>query len=97
MFKPTPKTNMATEKTYIGNGRQKEGSAYITITLDLNALANCPFSSHEDKVTVRAILARKAKPNGHGTHTLYVPATVDQELAAQNALMDQQEIESLRS
>lgn len=93
MFKPTTTTTMANEKTYIGNGRQKEGSAYIIIELDMNALLNCAREERDGRATVKAVLAKKMKPNGHGTHMLYVLPTADQEMAAQNALMDRQEEE----
>lgn len=99
MFKPTNQT-MATEKTYIGNGRQKEGSAYLVLSLSVSNLEEM-LAEHRAKgggSYVKAIVAKRINKGKFGeTHSVYLPVEKDDADVRYNALADQQELESLLS
>lgn len=68
-------------KTYIGKGRQREGSAYVVMHLNIEGKK------------VKCILARMQRPDAYGnTHTVYIP---EEEPSGSerynNRLLDEQE------
>ncbi|HRH68826.1 MAG TPA: hypothetical protein PLB89_04895 [Flavobacteriales bacterium] len=84
------------DKTYIGTGWQKDGSYYITIELDVNALLALAKVNKHGKSIVRATLAKRLKPSVLGTHTIYVQPErdlEDKEQAEHGRIADLQEIE----
>jgi hypothetical protein len=88
---------MATEKAYIGNGRQKQGSEYITLNIDVDellaALHNRTSEAPNGKFYLKAIVAKRRTTDMYGrTHTLYLPATEDRGEQEANRLIDEQEI-----
>ncbi|MDQ3100754.1 MAG: hypothetical protein M3R08_05160 [Bacteroidota bacterium] len=95
-----PKT-MATEKAYIGNGRQKQGSEYITISLDVDqllALMNSRTTvAPNGKYHLNAVIAKRRSPDQFGrTHTIYLPEVHDHSETENNRLVDHQEMEHHR-
>lgn len=91
---PSTPNKMTTEKQYIGNGRQKNGSEYITLSICLEDLMMAEPIERNGKHYLRAIVARRRGHDTYGrTHTVYVPEQVDQQELANQRLMDQQEIE----
>ncbi len=91
-----PKT-MATEKAYIGNGRQRNGSEYITISLDVDqllALMNTRTTvAPNGKYYLNAVIAKRRSADQYGrTHTVYLPEQVDRSEEQLNALIDNQEV-----
>jgi hypothetical protein len=102
MFNQQPHTNMASEKSYIGNGRQKQGSEYITLSIcvdDLLMAAHANSVEHSNgKSYLRVVVARKRSNEYGKTHTVYVPhvPTEAERLEAEhNAVADKQELEVL--
>jgi hypothetical protein len=102
MFNQQPNNNMASEKSYIGNGRQKQGSEYITLSIcveDLLEAAAQEAQEHSNgKSYLRVVVARKRSNEYGKTHTVYAPhvATEAERLEAEhNALADKQELEVL--
>ena len=88
---------MAAEKTYIGSGRQKAGSEYITLSLCLEDILNAETSEFNGKTYIKAIVAKRRTPDQYGkTHTVYVPEAPDMVEIVRNRLMDQQERETRR-
>lgn len=92
---------MANEKAYIGNGRQKQGSEYITISLDVDqllALMNSRTTvAPNGKYYLNAIVAKRRSPDQFGrTHTIYLPEVIDHTEAHNNSLVDLQEMEHHR-
>jgi hypothetical protein len=95
-------TTMANERTYIGNGRQKAGSEYITLSIcveDLLAAAAQEAQEHSNgKSYLKVIVARKRITEYGNTHTVYaphVPTEAERLEAEHNALADRQELEVL--
>lgn len=85
---------MSNEKHYIGRGYQKDGSAYVILHLDLNALQVADFyQSRNGRMMVKAVLAKRRNPSVGGTHVLYVVPAEDYEQRAQDAIADKQELE----
>lgn len=61
-------------KTYIGNAKQRPGSEYVVITLDINAVLNAESFEVGGKTYVKCILAKRVRTDDYGnTHTVYVP------------------------
>lgn len=89
-----------TERTYIGNGRQKPGSEYITLSLCLEDLLAQEAVERNGKHYLRAVVARRRSSDAYGrTHSVYVPQRPDeQELLElqRNQVADQQELEAQR-
>jgi hypothetical protein len=88
---------MATEKNYIGNGRQKAGSEYITLSICLEDLMASEPVERNGKHYLRAVVAKRRSSDTYGrTHTVYVPAQLDETEKMElqrNRVADQQEIE----
>jgi hypothetical protein len=86
---------MSTEKQYIGTGRQKDGSHYITLNLDMNEVLNASVTEHEDgRLTMKVIVAKMRRTDKYGrSHTVYVPIPEDQEDLKNQRVADLQEIE----
>ena len=88
---------MATEKNYIGNGKQKAGSEYITLSICLEDLMASEPVERNGKHYLRAVVARRRSSDAYGrTHMVYVPPTMDEEERLElkrNRVADQQEIE----
>lgn len=91
---------MTTERTYIGNGRQKHGSEYITLNIcfeDLvHAMEHALSAYPNGNTRIRAVLARKRTPTADATHVLYIPHRPDaaeREALRQGAVADRQEQE----
>lgn len=94
MSKHNDKNNMATEKTYVGKGWQREGSYYIDLVLDMNELLNAPREERDGRHTVRVRLAKLRVPGRYGTHTLYLREERDPAEEMRGRVADQQEQES---
>jgi hypothetical protein len=94
MFNQHHTNDMATERTYIGKGWQREGSYYIDLVLDLNALDTAPVEARDGRRTVRVRLAKLRNPGKGGTHTLYLREQEDREAMERGRVADQQEMES---
>lgn len=86
---------MGTEKQYIGKGRQKAGSEYIILHLDMQEVLNAECTEHEDgRMTMKVIVAKLRQADRFGrTHTVYVPISPDQEEIKNGRVADLQEIE----
>lgn len=98
MFKPTTSPNM--EKAYVGTGRQKQGSEYITLSICFEDLMNAynlnSFAHSNGKLYVNVMLARNRKDQFGRTHALYIQARkTDAERSQEqmDSIADQQEIE----
>lgn len=82
------------EKKYIGNGRQKPGSEYITLSICLEDLMMAEPVERNGKHYLRAIVARKRSGDSYGrTHTVYVPEQLDLKELEYGQVADQQEME----
>lgn len=87
--------NMNNGKQYIGNGKQKEGSAFIILTLNLDDILQAESIEYKGKRYVKAVVARNMKPAYGNTHQVYVVPSDDRDQQRQNELIDHQEVEAL--
>lgn len=99
MFNPQNPNNMASERTYIGNGKQKAGSEYIRLSIcvdDLLQAAHAESVEHTNgKHYLTVIVARKRTTEHGNSHTAYVPHQVDAKELEYGQVADQQEMEVL--
>lgn len=83
-------------KHNIGSGKQKEGSAYIVLTLFVDDLERM-LAAHKAESSyhsLKVIVAKKVKPGNYGqTHSVYVPVKEDTTEVVEGRVADQQELE----
>lgn len=85
---------MSNEKQYIGKGKQKPGSEFIVLHLDLNAIQNAEFTENEGRCTMKVIVAKLRTPDRfQRTHTVYVPVKDSYPDLKNQMVADQQELE----
>lgn len=92
-------STMDSERTYVGNGVQNPGSEYIRLHICLDALLDAMHTnsiSHNGRLYVNVVVARKRGMHHRSSHTAYVPVRPTEEEqveARRNAIADQQELE----
>jgi hypothetical protein len=83
-------------KTYIGKGRQREGSALIELSFDVNQLlseaVDASATSRNGRTFVKCTMARMRQPDNYGnTHTIWFEQREEASERYNNRLIDEQE------